>query len=79
MQLTEVEKNRKIQYLLDNEGFESEEAIMEQGVMDSVILGICVNDGCNYTTDVECDSTDGWCECCEENSVVSAAALVGLF
>ena len=77
--MTESQKQKKIQYLLENEGFGTEENIMEQGVMDSVILGICTNDGCDYTTDVECDSSDGWCECCEENTVVSAAVLVGLF
>jgi hypothetical protein len=37
--------------------------------------GICTNPDCNYTTEVEPDQTGGWCEECDERSVVSALIL----
>lgn len=38
---------------------------------------ICMNLGCDYTTDTEPDQTRGWCECCNSNSVKSALVLAG--
>jgi hypothetical protein len=29
---------------------------------DSISLGICTNDGCKYTVEVEPDQDRGWCE-----------------
>tara|TARA_R110000744_G_C19009962_1_gene522872 strand:- start:66 stop:290 length:225 start_codon:yes stop_codon:yes gene_type:complete len=39
---------------------------------------ICMNEDCDYTTDMEPDQTKGWCECCNTNSVASALVLAGM-
>lgn len=38
----------------------------------------CRNPGCDYSTEVEPDSSDGWCEECNENFVVSCLVLAGI-
>ena len=38
---------------------------------------ICMNDDCDYTTDIEPDNGRGWCECCETRTVASALLLAG--
>ncbi len=40
--------------------------------------GICINEGCEYTRDVEPDQKHGYCEECGTNTVVSACILVGV-
>ena len=43
-------------------------------LMDSVNPGICTN--CDYTTEVEPDQTEGWCESCETNTVVALSIFL---
>ena len=52
--------------------------ILEEGTFDGVCLGICTNKDCDYTTEVEPDCADGWCENCETNTVKSALMLAGI-
>jgi hypothetical protein len=52
--------------------------MLERAVMDSVCKGICMNEGCSYTTDVEPDQTGGYCEVCRTTSVKSCLALAGI-
>jgi len=52
--------------------------MLEEAMFDSVSPGICMNEGCDYTTEVEPDSRDGWCEGCGTNSVKSALILGGI-
>jgi len=52
--------------------------MLEEAVYDSVAPGICMNPGCDYTTEVEPDSMEGWCECCNTNTVQSCLVLAGL-
>jgi len=66
----------KLQELCDVEGMSLED-LLRDGVMDGVCYGICCNKGCNYTTEVEPDCSDGWCENCESNSVKSGLILAG--
>jgi len=42
------------------------------------VPGICMNPGCDYTTQVEPDSNSGWCEICETNTVASGFILLGV-
>ena len=44
--------------------------------IDSVSPGICMNEGCDYTIDVEPDQTEGWCEECDEGTVKSITELI---
>lgn len=72
-----MKTNREaIDQLVDYEGYESDLDMMEAATFDSVSPGICMNDGCDYTTEVEPDCYDGYCECCETNTVKSGLELL---
>lgn len=73
----EMIKATKLQNLADSEGV-SIDNMLQTATFDSVSPGICINDRCDYTTTIEPDSRDGWCESCQTGSVWSALEL-GLF
>jgi hypothetical protein len=52
--------------------------MLEHATFDSVSPGICMNEGCDYSTEVEPDQDRGWCEECQEGSVKSALMLAGI-
>ena len=52
--------------------------LMDEVGMDSVQPGICMNLWCDYTTDVEPDCREGWCEICDQGSVASISVLLGV-
>lgn len=54
----------KLQKLAEIEGFDSTFELLEASIADSVCPGICINPGCEYTTEVEPDCTSGYCEEC---------------
>jgi len=68
----------KLEQLLEIEGYGSIEEMAQAVCVDSVSPGICVNEGCAYTTEVEPDQDRGWCEECSTNTVKSALVLAGL-
>jgi len=74
---TEVMKG-DAQQLAEIEGYADIYEMIEAVGFDSVMPGICTNDGCDYTTRVEPDSATGWCEVCETNTVASPLRLMGL-
>lgn len=53
-------------------------SLVEDYALDSVVPGICMNDGCDYTGQFEPDQDGGWCEECQMRSVTSALVLAGL-
>ena len=53
----------------------SVEDMLRESLMDGVSPAICTK--CGYTTEMEPDQSQGWCEECESNSVVSALVLAG--
>ena len=65
----------KLETLSEIEGL-SVEAMMGIGLTDGVCPSICMNEGCDATYDYEPDSTTGWCDECETNTVKSAIELV---
>ena len=67
----------KITQLAESEGMTVDE-LLEEASFDSVVIGICTNKGCDYTTEVEPDQDQGWCECCETNTVASPLILLGV-
>lgn len=67
----------KIAQLARIEGADPME-LAEMATFDSVAAGICVNPGCDYTTNVEPDSDSGWCENCGTNTVTSILMLMGI-
>ncbi len=70
--------NSKLEDLAQMEGFDSDYEMLEAAVVDSVVPGICRNEGCDYTVGVEPDSDSGWCEECETNTVESCLMLAGV-
>ena len=65
----------KLETLSEIEGMSVEE-MMESGLTDGRCPSICMNEGCDATYDYEPDSTTGWCDACETNTVKSAIELV---
>jgi len=71
-------KEEKIGYLLEDWGYDSEEEIINTYISESVVPGICMNDICDYTTDVEPDCSDSYCEICDTNTVSSILVIAGV-
>lgn len=67
----------KINDLAEMEGMEVEE-MLEEATYDSIAKGICMNEGCDFTIQVEPDCSDGFCEICETNTVQSCLILMGM-
>lgn len=65
---------RKLEKLAKDMGFDDPQDYLAETI--SFNSGICINPGCDYTTD-ECESgtEDDWCESCETNTIVSGLAL----
>ena len=68
----------KLDRLLAIEGYDDVVDLFAEVLSDSVSPGICINPGCDYTTEVEPDQDRGWCENCRTNTVKSALILAGL-
>lgn len=66
----------KLDDLLEAEGLSFDEYISEYG-SENVVPGICMNDGCDFTTNVEPDQQKGWCDDCEQETVCSGIILLG--
>jgi len=65
----------KLQTLAENEGYDESMQLVEENVVSSAPAGICVVDGCEYSTNVEPDQRQGYCESCGTNTVVSLIEL----
>ena len=71
-------KARKLDDLARESGYGGPTAMLEAEGFDSVVPAICMNDDCDYTTGMEPDQTEGWCEVCETNTVMSCLVLAGV-
>lgn len=69
---------KKLQDLIESEGFDDLEDFLDAYSFDSLVPGICLNPGCDYTTDVEPDQEQGWCELCETHTVCAGTRLAGV-
>ncbi len=67
-----------LEQLAQDWGYETVDDLIGAYVHDSVVPGMCVRDGCGYSTDVEPDQTRGYCEICEANTVQSCLVLYGI-
>jgi hypothetical protein len=67
----------KLEVLAEEWGLSVAEFI-EEYALDDVVPGICLNPGCDYTTEVEPDQRQGWCEICGTTTVRSGVVLAGL-
>ena len=71
-------RHDKLVKLAEIEGFENKEALLQACIADTVCPGICTNPPCEYTTEVDPDQREGWCEECDMPTVKSALVLAGL-
>lgn len=71
-------KGAKLMKLCEAEGFECLDDLLTMSAADSVCPAICMTEGCDYTTEMESDQEEGYCEACGGNTVVSVLVLVGL-
>jgi hypothetical protein len=71
-------KAQKLMKLCEIEGFASVEGVLFLSITDSVCPAICMTEGCDYTTEMEPDQSEGFCEECGGNTVTSALVLAGL-
>ena len=69
---------QKLKELVELEGYDDDTDLIAAAVADSVCPAICMNDGCDYTTEMEPDQAQGWCENCCTNSLKSALVLAGI-
>lgn len=77
MVLSQDVRRAKLATLAAIEGVEVED-LLRAATFDSVASAICVNEGCDYSTEMEPDQDAGWCEECGTNSLQSALVLAGL-
>ena len=68
----------KLDQLVKDSGFNDSLELGESVLLDVVSPGICMNQGCSYSTEVEPDQTRGYCESCDTNTVRSAMVLMGV-
>ena len=76
--MSEVDREEmKLEVLADDWGMTVDE-LLRTYLTDSVAPGICMNPGCDYSTEYEPDQDEGWCESCGTTTVKSAFVLAGL-
>ena len=71
-------RQAKLGRLVEIEGYDNLDDLLPAAVADSVCPAICMNDGCDYTAEMEPDQDRGWCEACDTNTVASALVLAGI-
>ncbi len=71
-----AEKRRiKLNQLTKSEGYENVDDLLQVAAADSVSPATCMNEGCDYTCEMEPDQDRGWCEVCGTNTMASALVL----
>ena len=71
-------RRAKLDLLVETEGFDSLDDLIAATISDSVSPAICMNEGCDYTAEMEPDQDRGWCEMCERGTLVSGLVLGGI-
>ena len=68
----------KLMKLCEAEGLTCLDDLLSAAMCDGVCPAICMTEGCDCTTEMEPDQTEGYCEACGGNTVVSALVLAGM-
>ena len=71
-------RKTKLAKLLEIEGYESVEDLIEAVFSDSVSPAICMNEDCNFTCEMEPDQNAGYCEERHTNTMKAAPVLAGI-
>ena len=74
----DVLRQAKLAKLVEIEGFDSTEELIAAVLLDSVSPAICMNEGCDFTCEMEPDQDAGYCEECHANTMIAAPVLAGL-
>jgi hypothetical protein len=78
MHITAEGRRAKLAKLIEIEGYESIEELVQVVLSDTVSPAICMNAGCDFTCEMEPDQDVGYCEECHTNSTHSALVLAEL-
>ena len=76
--ITLCAKASKLMKLCEAEVFASLDDLLAASICDGVCPAICMTEGCDYTTEMEPDQEEGYCEACGGNTVVSVLVLAGI-
>ena len=68
----------KLAKLLEIEGYDSIEELIAAILSDAVSPAICMNEGCDFTCEMEPDQDRGWCEECHTNTMKAAPVLAAI-
>jgi hypothetical protein len=60
--MSDPHDDAKLAKLIDIQGYESIEALMEAVFSDSVSPAICMNEGCDFTCEMDPDQDAGYCD-----------------
>jgi hypothetical protein len=71
-------RRAKVAKLIEIEGYESLEQLLEAVIGDTVSPAICMNADCTYTCEMEPDQERGYCDECRTNTMVAAPVLAGI-
>ena len=73
-----IKEQEKLALLADIEGYDSVMDMLREATFDGRCMAICMNDGCEFTTEMEPDQDGGWCNECKTNTVKSCLILEGI-
>jgi hypothetical protein len=76
--LDDALRTAKLAALIEIEGYDTTQELLEAVLFDSVSPAICLNEGCAFTCEMEPDQDAGYCEECRTNTMVAAPVLAGL-
>ena len=77
MSLVLTEKSKKLMRLCEVWGFKDPYDLLRAVAGNSVCPAICMTEGCDQTAEMEPDQTEGYCEACGGNTIVSALVIGG--
>jgi hypothetical protein len=69
---------QKLAKLVEIEGYDSADELFEAVFSDAVSPAICMNEGCDFTCEMEPDQDAGYCEECHTNTMKAAPVLAGI-
>ena len=76
--MTDALHKAKLAKLIEIEGYDSIEDLIATVFSDSVSPAICMNEGSDFTCEMEPDQDAGYCEECHTNTMKAAPVLAGL-
>jgi hypothetical protein len=71
-------REAKLAKLIEIEGYDSADELLAAVFSDSVSPAICMNEGCNFTCEMEPDQDRGFCDECRTNTMTAAPVLAGI-